>query len=69
MWYTVPVEDLLLLLGTNAVVLEEEVEERALGLFERGIGASLEVAKIREDSFLELLYIFDRTTEGLEAVL
>lgn len=43
---TVPVEDLLLLLRADAVVLEEEVEEGALGFFERGIGASLEVAKV-----------------------
>lgn len=37
----IPVKDFLLLLGTNAVVLVEEVEELALGLFERGIGAGL----------------------------
>jgi hypothetical protein len=39
MWHAVPVEDLLLLLGSDAVVLVEEVKEGALGLFQRGIGS------------------------------
>jgi len=42
----VPVEDFLLLLSSNAVVLVEEVEERALWLFKRSIGAGLEVSQI-----------------------
>lgn len=35
----VPVEDLLLLLGADAVVLVEQVEKGALGLLERRVGA------------------------------
>ena len=63
----VPVEDLLLFLGTDAVVLVEEVEKGALGLFQGGIGSSLEVAQVREDPLLELLGVLDRTPKGLEA--
>lgn len=64
---TVPVEDLLLFLGADAVVLVEEVKEGALGLFERGVVASLEIAEIGEDALFELLRVLDRTTEGMEA--
>lgn len=63
----VPVEDLLFLLGSDAVVLVQEVEERALGLFEGGIGAGLEVTKVREDALLELLRVLHRTSECLES--
>jgi hypothetical protein len=44
--YAVPVEDLLLLLGADAVVLVEEIKECALGLLERGVCPRLEVAQI-----------------------
>lgn len=44
--HTVPVENLLLLLGSDTVVLVEKVEKRALWLFQRRIGASFEVAQI-----------------------
>lgn len=63
----IPIENLLLLLCANAVVLVKEIKERALGFFEGGIGAGLEVAQIGEDTFFELLCILDRTAEGLEA--
>ena len=63
----VPVEHLLLLLRSDAIVLIHEVEEWALWLLERCIGARLEVAQIREDAFLELLRILHRTSEGLES--
>jgi len=67
MWNAVPVEDLLFLLCANTVVLVEEIEERALGFFERGIGARFEVAQVGEDTLFELLGILDRSTEGLKA--
>ena len=67
MRYAVPVEDLLLLLGANAVVLVEEVEERAFRLLERGIGAGFEVAQVREDAFLEFLRVLHGSAKGLEA--
>lgn len=41
--YTVPVEDLLLLLRADTVVLVQEVEEGALGLFQRCIGTGLQI--------------------------
>jgi hypothetical protein len=63
----VPVEDLLLFLGANAVVLVQEVEEWALGLFQRGVGARLEVAQVGEDSFFELFRVLDRPAKSLEA--
>ena len=44
--HAVPVKNLLLLLCPDAVVLVEEIEERALGLFERGVGAGLEVSQV-----------------------
>lgn len=65
--HAVPVEDLLLLLGPDAVVLVEEVQEAALGLFQRGIGAGLQVSQIGEDALLELLGVLDGAAEGLEA--
>jgi hypothetical protein len=66
-WHAVPVKDLLLLLGANAVVLVQEVEEGAFRLFERSVSARLEVSQIREDALFKLLRVLDRTTEGLEA--
>ena len=67
MWYAVPVKDLLLLLRADAVVLVKEIQERALGLFQRGIGPRLQIAQIREDALLKLLGVLDRTTERLES--
>ena len=67
MRYAVPVEHLLLLLRSNAIVLVHEVEEGALWLLERRIGARLEVAQIREDAFLELFRVLHRSSKGLEA--
>lgn len=46
MWHAVPVEYLLLLLRSDAVVLVHEVEEWTLWLLKRCIGARLEVAQI-----------------------
>ena len=63
----VPVEYLLLLLRSDAVVLVEEVKEWTLGLLERGIGARFEVSQIREDALFEFLRVFDRAAEGLES--
>lgn len=63
----IPVEDLLFLLSSDAVVLVQEVKERALGLFEGGIGAGLEVTKVREDALLELLRVLHRPSECLES--
>lgn len=63
----VPVKDLLLLLGTDAVVLVEKVEELALGLFQRGISAGLEISQIGENALLELFGVFYRTAKGLES--
>lgn len=42
----VPVEHFLLLLCANALVLEEQVEERALWFFEAGICARLEISEV-----------------------
>lgn len=67
MWDAVPVENLLLFLGPNAVVFVQEIQERALGFFERGIGAGFEVAQVGEDSFFEFLRVLDGATERLEA--
>lgn len=44
--HAVPVKDLLLLLGADAVVLVEKVEECALWLLKGGVCAGLEVAQI-----------------------
>lgn len=63
----VPVEDLLLFLRANAVVLVEEIEEGALGFFEGGIGSSLQVSQVGEDTLLELLRVLHGASEGLEA--
>lgn len=65
--YTVPVEDLLLLLSANAVVLVQKVKKRALGLLQRSISTRLEVSQVGEDAFLELLRVLDRTAKSLEA--
>ena len=65
--HAVPVENLLLLLCPDAVVLVKEIEERALGLFEGGVGAGLEVSQVREDTFLELLRVLHGPSKGLES--
>jgi hypothetical protein len=57
MGHRVPVEHLLLLLGADALVLEEQVEERRLGLFEASVLGGLEVAQIAEYTFLKLLHV------------
>jgi hypothetical protein len=67
MWHAVPIEDLLLLLCSDAVVLVQEVEESALGFFEGGIGTRLQVSQIRENTLLKLLRVFDRSSERLES--
>lgn len=46
MGYAVPVEDLLFLLGPDAVVLVEKVEEGALWLFQGCVGAGFEVTQV-----------------------
>jgi hypothetical protein len=63
-----PVEYFLFLLGSNAVVLVEEVEELGLWFFQRSVCAGLEVAEIGEDAFLEFLCIRNGSTKGEEAV-
>ena len=55
MWYAVPVEYLLLLLRSDAIVLVHEVQERTFWLLERCIGARLEIAQIRKDALFEFL--------------
>jgi hypothetical protein len=65
--HTVPVEDLLLLLRTDAVVLVQKVEEGAFRLFQRSVSARLEVSQIREDALFKLLRVLDRATKSLEA--
>ena len=67
MWHAVPVEDLLFLLCANAVVLVEKIQEATLWLFERGIGARLQVAQVGEDTLLKLLGVLDWTAKGLES--
>ena len=66
MWHAIPVEHLLLLLRSDAIVLVHKVEEWTLGFLERCIGARLEVAQIREDALLKLFRILNRASEGLE---
>lgn len=63
----IPIEDLLLLLGSDAVILVQEIKERALWLLKRGIGAGLEISKIGEDALLEFLRVPHRTTKRLKA--
>ena len=67
MWHAVPIKHLLLLLRSNAIVLVHEVEEWALWLLERSIGARLEVAQIRKNALLKLLRVFYGPSEGLES--
>jgi hypothetical protein len=63
----IPVENLLLFLGPDAVVFVQEIQKRALGFFERGIGAGFEVAQVGEDSFFEFLRVLDGAAKRLEA--
>ena len=67
MRYTVPVEDFLLLLRSNAIVLVKEVKERTFRLLQRGIGAGFQVTQVRENAFLEFLRVFHGPAEGLES--
>lgn len=67
MWHAVPVKDLLLLLRADAVVLVQEVEERALWLLERSISTRLEVSQVGEDSLFKLFRVLDGSAKGLEA--
>jgi hypothetical protein len=63
----VPVENLLLLLGTDTVVLVQEVQERTLGLLQGRIGPGLEISQVGENSLLEFLGVLNRATKGLES--
>ena len=67
MWHAVPVEDLLLLLCTNAIVLVQEVQEGTLWLFQRCICSRLQVAQVGEYALLELFRVLDRAAKCLEA--
>lgn len=67
MRYTVPVENLLLLLRSNAIVLVKEVKERTFRLLQRGIGTGFQVAQVRENALLEFLRVFHGPAEGLES--
>ena len=67
MWNAVPIEDLLLLLCSNAVVLVHEVEERTLWLLEGRVCSRLQIAKVGENALLELLRVLDRPSECLES--
>jgi hypothetical protein len=67
MRYAVPVKHLLLLLRADTVVFVQEIEERALGLLQRGVGAGFEVPQIGENAFFEFLRVLDWATEGLKA--
>ena len=63
-----PVKDFLFLLGSNAVVLVEEVEELGLWFFQRSVCAGFEVTEIGEDALFEFLCIRNRATKGEKAV-
>lgn len=63
----VPVEHLLLLLSSDAVVFVEKVQERTLGLFQGRVCTGFEIPEIREDAFLKFLGILHRSTKCLEA--
>jgi hypothetical protein len=63
----VPVENLLLLLGTNAVVLVQEIQERTLRLLQSRIGPSLEISQVGENTLLEFLGVLNRAAKGLES--
>jgi len=65
--HAVPVEHLLLLLCTDAVVLVKEIEKTTLWFFERCIGARLQIAQIRKDTLLELLRVLDWPAERLKS--
>ena len=67
MWHAVPVEDLLLFLCSYAIILVQEIQERAFRLFQRCIGTRLEVSQIGENTLFEFLLVFDRSAESLEA--
>ena len=63
----IPVKDLLLLLRTDALVLEQQIQERAFGFLQARVDARLEIPQIGEDALLELLHVAHRATERLEA--
>lgn len=63
-----PIEDFLFLLGSNAVVFVEEVEELGLWFFQRSVCAGLEVTEIGEDAFLEFLCIRNGSTKSEKPV-
>jgi hypothetical protein len=67
MRHAIPVENLLLLLGTDAVVLVQEVQERTLGLLQGRIGPGLEISQVRENALLKFLGVLDRAAKGLES--
>ena len=67
MRYTVPVEDFLLLLRSNAIVLVKEVKERTFRLLQRRIGTGFQVAQVRENALFEFLRVFHGPAEGLES--
>jgi hypothetical protein len=67
MGHAVPVEDLLLLLGSDTIVLIEKIEERALWFFEGGVCTGLEVTQVRENALLEFFRVLHRAAERMKA--
>jgi hypothetical protein len=63
-----PVEDFLFFLGSNTVVLVEEIKEFRLRFLKRGVGAGFEISKIWEDPLFEFLGVYNGSTECEESI-
>ena len=63
-----PIEYLLLLLGSDAVVFIEEVEKLGLRFFQRSVSARFQISQIRKDALFELFGVDDGTAKRLKAI-
>lgn len=66
MRHTVPVEDLLLFLRSNAVVLVKKIKKGALGLLKGSIAPRFQVSQVGENTLFEFLRVPHRPAKGLE---
>jgi hypothetical protein len=66
MWDGKPVENFLFFLCPNTLILEEQVKEGRLWLFERGVVARFEISEVTKYTLLKLFHIPNGTRKSLE---
>lgn len=68
MRYGEPIEDLLFLLSSNAVVFIKEIKELGFRFFQRGVGSRLEISEVGENSLFKLFGVCDGSAKGKKPI-